>query len=94
MSSFLFLTDEWPDLAEPAKRAEALALTDPRASCFYACRALEQAIGWMYENDTALLTPYEDTLSARLGIMYRTLVYILTGAIDYVRIAGRPDQDY
>ena len=42
MSQFAFLKPEWPDLHEAAARAEALALSDPRAATFYARRALEE----------------------------------------------------
>src|SRR5437867_10272 len=66
MSNFEFLAEEWAGLAEPASRAEALAVTDPRACCFYARRALEQAVRWMYRNDAALSMPFDDSLSALL----------------------------
>ena len=39
-SNFAFLEPEWRDLHEAAIKAERLALADPRASCFYARRAL------------------------------------------------------
>ncbi len=64
MSNFAFLAAEWPELHETAKRAEALAHADPRAACFYARRALEQAVGWMYRNDRSLRLPYQDQLAA------------------------------
>lgn len=65
-SQFEFLTSDWPDLFESAHRAESLALSDPRTSCFYARRALELAVLWMYKYDAALKLPYSESLSARI----------------------------
>jgi type I restriction enzyme R subunit len=53
-------------LFEEAARAEGNGVADPRASCFYARRALELAIGWLYEADSTLREPYRNDLSARL----------------------------
>lgn len=64
MSQFAFLQTEFPEVLESARRAEALANSDPRAACFYARRALELAIGWAYEHDGALNLPYREDLSA------------------------------
>ncbi|MDB5970273.1 MAG: type restriction protein res subunit [Hydrocarboniphaga sp.] len=47
-----------------AERAEAFAHPDPRAACFYARRALELAIRWLFEHDRELKLPYKDDLSA------------------------------
>jgi len=66
MSNFLFLQLEWLPLFEAASRAEAMANSDARASCFYARRALELAVAWMYKHDTGLKLPYQDHLSALL----------------------------
>src|SRR5947209_1605553 len=66
MSNFAFLEAEWPELYEIAQRVEALAYPDPRAACFYARRALELAVGWMYRGDPALHLPYQDHLDALL----------------------------
>jgi type I restriction enzyme R subunit len=66
MSNFAFLRAEWPNLFGEAARAERNGVTDPRASCFYARRVLELAIGWLYETDRTLQEPYRDDLSARL----------------------------
>src|SRR5262249_14970747 len=54
----------WPDICEAANRAEALTLGDPRAAAFYARRALEQAVAWLYKFDRRLKVPYQDNLSA------------------------------
>ena len=64
MTQFAFLAAEFPDLLDPAKRAEALALCDPRGACFYARLALETALTWMYRGDPALRTPYDGALAA------------------------------
>ena len=64
MSQFAFLKPEWPDLYEAAASAERLALSDPRASAFYARRALEIAVAWLYKFDRRLKLPYQDNLSA------------------------------
>lgn len=64
MSNFAFLQPEWSLLFEAATKAEGLANTDTRASCFYARRTLELAVAWMYANDQTLHRPYQDNLSA------------------------------
>lgn len=64
MSQFAFLQPEWPPVYEAAARAEALALSDPRAAAFYARRALEIAVAWLYKYDARLKLPYQDNLSA------------------------------
>ena len=45
-------------------RAEKAARPDPRASCFYARRALELAVVWIYKHDNATTLPYQENLSA------------------------------
>jgi type I restriction enzyme R subunit len=64
MSQFAFLQPEFSPVYDHARRAEGVALSDPRAACFYARLALETAVKWMYERDRALRTPYDDALSA------------------------------
>jgi type I restriction enzyme R subunit len=64
LGHFFFLHDEWPELHEPARRAERLVYADPRASCFYARRTLELTVAWLYKHDSALRLPYQDHLSA------------------------------
>lgn len=64
MSHFAFLQAEWPALFESASKAEALALPDPRTSCFYARRSLELVVDWVYTHDASLQTPYQTHLSA------------------------------
>lgn len=64
MSNFDFLSSEWPDVHESATKAEAATLTDPRTACFYARRALESAVKWVYKADGTLHLPYQDNLSS------------------------------
>ena len=66
MSNFDFLKDRFASILAEARRAEGYAIGDPRTSGFYARRALELAVEWMYEYDTALREPYQRDLSARL----------------------------
>lgn len=74
MSQFQFLQTEFADIHDPARKAETLALSDPRAACFYARLALEVAVKWMYEHDRTLRAPYETTLATRIGEpSFRTL---------------------
>ncbi len=63
-SNFDWLRAEWPAVHEAASRAEAGAHSDARTACFYTRRALELAIAWAYQNDSALKLPYQDNLSA------------------------------
>jgi type I restriction enzyme R subunit len=63
-SHFTFLAAEWPALHEAAVKAEQMAHPDPRAACFYARRALEMAVSWLYKHDSALTLPYQENLSA------------------------------
>lgn len=63
MSNFTFMA-EWPELQEPAGKAEALVQADPRAACFYARFAMERAVQWVYRYDPAMRQPgYDDTLN-------------------------------
>jgi type I restriction enzyme R subunit len=64
MSQFAFLQGEWPAVHDAAARAEAAVHADPRTACFYARRALELAVSWVYKHDASLKLPYQDNLSA------------------------------
>jgi type I restriction enzyme, R subunit len=63
-SQFDFLRGEWPMLFDPAAKAESMVYPDSRSSCFYARRALELAVHWLYKHDATLKLPYQDHLSA------------------------------
>jgi type I restriction enzyme R subunit len=67
MTNFAFLQSEWPQVFEAAVRAESLVYPDPRASCFYARRALELAVQWLYKAESKLSLPYQDNLAALLA---------------------------
>ncbi|MDD4523082.1 MAG: DEAD/DEAH box helicase family protein [Methanosarcina sp.] len=64
MTNFAFLEAEWPSLYEAAEKASDAVYPDPRTACFYARRALELAVQWMYKHDYSLLLPYQENLSA------------------------------
>lgn len=64
MSQFAFLEREWSAVFDAAARAEAAVDADPRTACFYARRALELAVSWVYKHDAALKLPYQDNLAA------------------------------
>jgi type I restriction enzyme R subunit len=66
VSNFSFLANEWPDIAEAADKAEASIQADPRTSCFYARRATELLVHWIYKADSTLRLPYQDNLGALL----------------------------
>ena len=59
MTNFQFLHPEFKPLFEPAKGAEQLVYSDPRACCMRTRHALEQAVHWLYEHDRDLRMPYE-----------------------------------
>lgn len=75
MSQFAFLEAEFSEVYGLARKAETLALSDPRGSCFHARLALESAVKWMYGHDRSLHSPYDTTLSALIHEgSFRTLV--------------------
>ena len=65
-SNFGFLKSEWPEVHEDALRAEELAHSDPRASCFYSRRALELIVKWLYEHDGTIKETDSDKLTVLL----------------------------
>lgn len=67
MSNFAFLQAEFPAAHEAARRTEAHAYGDPRVACFYARRALELVVAWLYRRDSALRLPYQEQLAAMLN---------------------------
>jgi len=64
MSNFAFLKSEWLPVYESARKAELMAYSDPRTACFYARRALEMAMAWVFKSDDSLKIPYQENLSA------------------------------
>lgn len=67
MTNFQFLTPEFKPLYEPAKGAEQLVHSDPRAALMRTRHALEQAVLWLYENDRTLRMPYDRSLNTLLN---------------------------
>ena len=63
-SNFAFLKATWPDLAREAMKAERNAAADPRRRCFYARRALELAVHWLYDADRVAPPPLQGRPSA------------------------------
>jgi type I restriction enzyme, R subunit len=63
MAQFTFLKPEFPAIYESAHKAFRTAYRDPRTACFYARRALELTVNWLYKYDTSLRLPYQDNLS-------------------------------
>lgn len=66
MSNFPFLHPEWPAIHEAAAHAERYAHSDPRTACFYARRALDEVVRWLYTHDPAYRAPYDDNLNTLL----------------------------
>ncbi len=64
VSNFDFLRAEWPQIAEEARRSEHYVNGDPRSSVFYARRALELMVFWLYDADASLRRPYKEDLAA------------------------------
>ena len=49
MSQFTFLQTEFPTIYESAHKAFKTAYRDHRTACFYARRALELTVNWLYK---------------------------------------------
>jgi type I restriction enzyme R subunit len=67
MSAFDFMASEFPELYAEADRAVSTALPDPRTSCFYSRRVVEQSVRWAFNADRSLHAGYGDTLSDLLN---------------------------
>lgn len=63
-SNFYFLKNQWSEFYQRALKAEKLVITDPRTSLTYARMALELAVTWMYQNDSELELPFDNSLNA------------------------------
>ncbi|UOR07407.1 DEAD/DEAH box helicase family protein [Hymenobacter aerilatus] len=66
LSNFSFLEAAWPDLYEPAREAELHVWSAPRLAALSSRIALENAIRWVYDNDSSLTIPYQDNLATLL----------------------------
>ena len=63
-SNFDFLKTGWATLHEDAVETELNVFLSPRTGVFYARRALERAVLWLYANDAGLKKPYQENLAA------------------------------
>lgn len=64
MSNFDFLKQEFSFLYDSACKAEENVFSDPRTSCFYARYCIENAVKWLYQNDSYLKLPYDTNLAS------------------------------
>jgi type I restriction enzyme R subunit len=67
MTAFDFLAAEFPEIHAESVQAVNAALPDPRTSCFYARRVVEQSTRWAFTSDPSLHPSYDDTLSDLLN---------------------------
>ncbi len=68
MDSNFFFIENWEDMYAAARQAEQYVNQDPRTACFYARRALEQGVYWLYANESYLERPrHSETLSALIN---------------------------
>ncbi|NQX14098.1 DEAD/DEAH box helicase family protein [Microbacteriaceae bacterium VKM Ac-2855] len=67
LSNFEFLHEQWRPIALESRKAERLAIADPRLAVFSARRAIELAVRWMYRADRTLMQPYKDDLIALIN---------------------------
>ncbi|MFN6338790.1 MAG: DUF4145 domain-containing protein, partial [Cyanobacteriota bacterium] len=76
LSQYAFIAKQWPELHAEAVRVERWALEDPRTACFYARRAIELQVEWLYANDAQLQRPWGDPNLSQLihGVDFRQLV--------------------
>jgi len=75
MSNFAFLQAEFSTIYESANKAVDAVHPDPRTACFYARRALELTVNWLYKYDNSLELPYQDNLSSLIHEpTFKTLV--------------------
>lgn len=90
MSNFRFLKTEWSEFYQRAAKAEKLVITDPRTSLTYARMALELAVNWMFQNDTELELPHDNTLNSLMkSYEFRNqFPHKLYGEIDVIRKVG------
>ncbi|MBA9001159.1 DEAD/DEAH box helicase family protein [Thermomonospora cellulosilytica] len=81
---------EWAELHAEAVQAERLAVADPRTSCFYARRCLEQAVNWLYEADSTLRLPHRNDLAAKIAepTMARLVGSMIRTKMDLIRRQG------
>ncbi|MFN3002456.1 DEAD/DEAH box helicase family protein [Mycolicibacterium wolinskyi] len=64
--NFEFLKAQWPRLYAEARSAERDALFDARTTCFYARRAVEHTVAWLYRME-GIDEAYKSDLAARIN---------------------------
>ena len=92
MSNFAFLSAEFPEIFDSAKRAEGYAANDPRTAAFHARRTVELAVQWAYKNDSGLHFPYDDRISTLIhepSFIKRAGQAVFTKAKLIIRIGNR-----
>lgn len=92
MSNFAFLTAEFPEIFDSAKRAEGYAANDPRTAAFHARRTVELAVQWAYTHDSGLHFPYDDRISTLIhdpSFIKRAGQAVFTKAKLIIRIGNR-----
>lgn len=88
-SNFSFLKNEWSEIAESAIKAEKFARTDYAIACILARRTLETAVNWIYDYDSDLTPPYDDSLNEKIHHPdFKTLTGAAFGKANYVRKIG------
>jgi type I restriction enzyme, R subunit len=85
-SNFDFIPQQWSNLKEDAHHAEQFALTQPRTSAFYARRALEKIVKWLYDYDRTLKRPYQDNLAALIHEPTFQKLVSPSGLFQYIRL--------
>ncbi|MDO1450344.1 DEAD/DEAH box helicase family protein [Rhodocytophaga aerolata] len=89
-SNFDFLQAEWQELYTHAREAEKHAKTAPRTSSFYSRISLETSVKWLYDNDSSLKRPYENSLSNLLfeQSFKNNLLPAMFDNLNYIRRVG------
>lgn len=62
-SNFTFLEANWPDIYKVAVDSEQNIHAAPRYAALCSRIALENAVRWLYDNDSSLSLPYQDNLA-------------------------------
>lgn len=90
MSNFNFIKDDFPKLHADVIEAEQLTFVSPKASAVLMRSVLENAVNWLYENDTKLTRPWRGDLSTLMHEHeFRSLFNkTLFGEINLIRKTG------
>ncbi|MFD2514209.1 DEAD/DEAH box helicase family protein [Pontibacter locisalis] len=63
-SNFTFLNTYWPEIYKVAAESEQNVHAAPRYAALCSRIAIENAVRWLYDNDSSLHPPYQDNLAA------------------------------